>query len=101
MRGFLYVNMAITAVAGAGAGVSVAYGFYLTALIFVCLIFICCTAPFTWKRAFRVGWLRGRVAMMDSLAEATRRNMSLPDWIGAELERDGIHYVRLDADDEP
>lgn len=35
-------------------------------------------------------WLTGRIAIIGSLLEAQRRNMSLTDWLVAEAERDGF-----------
>lgn len=38
--------------------------------------------------AYRNGWLNGRASMVQALAEAHRRDMSLDDWLNGELARD-------------
>lgn len=46
-------------------------------------------------RAYRTGWLGGRLALMESMAEAQKRGMTAADWLAAEAERDGIPIRRL------
>jgi hypothetical protein len=40
------------------------------------------------RSAMRSGWLLGRSALMQSMAEAGKRGMAFDDWCVAELERD-------------
>lgn len=50
------------------------------------------------KRAFVRGWLAGRGVMLSSLAEASRRRMSLPDWLETQFEQDGIPFVKIEVE---
>ena len=50
------------------------------------------------ERAYRAGWLDGRIAMLASMGEAQRRGMSEAEWLVAEMERDGIPVRRLPAE---
>jgi hypothetical protein len=99
MRRMLKLNLVLGAVAGGLAGVCLALGYYIESLSLVIVFLNCCAAPFFWKRAFQVGWIKGRHAMLDSMAEATRRHMSLPDWITAEMERDGFVVLHEEVED--
>jgi hypothetical protein len=98
-----WVNLGLCALAGGGAGVCIALGFYITAATLAVVAVNCMLAPIFWKRVFwvgyRNGWLTGRQAMLNSMAEATQRHMSMPEWIEAEMERDGFHVVHIDVDE--
>jgi hypothetical protein len=93
------LNIVLGGVAGALAGLCLALGYYIESLTLVIVMLNCCAAPFFWKRAFQVGWLKGRQAMLNSMAEATRRQMGLIDWVEAEMERDGFVVLRERPDD--
>jgi hypothetical protein len=99
MRRMLWVNIGLAAVAGVGAGVCLALGYYIQSLSLTIVFLNCCAAPFFWKRAYQLGWLAGRGAMLNSMAEATQRRMSLPDWITAEMERDGFVVLHEEVED--
>lgn len=59
-------------------------------------------APYAAERLFHLGWLNGRQALFESMSEAMRRDMTMPEWIVAELERDGVECVHFvfEADEE-
>lgn len=40
--------------------------------------------------SYRSGWLSGRSAMIGSMSEAMGRDMSLEEWLHAELARDAV-----------
>jgi hypothetical protein len=42
------------------------------------------------RASFRAGWLEGRLALLQSMAEAQKRGMTSLEWLTAEAERDGI-----------
>lgn len=52
------------------------------------------------RRAYRAGWLDGRIAMVLSMNEAMRRGMGLVEWLQAEAERDGIE-VEISVGGQP
>lgn len=71
---------------------------YITALYLTILGLMMLAFDRLVKRAFQVGWLKGRQAMLNSMAEATRRQMGLVDWVEAEMERDGFVVLREHPD---
>lgn len=99
MRRMLKLNIGLATVAGGLAGGCLALGYYIQSATFVILMLWFAFLPLSFKRGFQVGWLRGRHAMLNSMAEATRRRMSLLDWVEAEMERDGFVMVK-ETDDE-
>lgn len=54
--------------------------------------------------AYRSGWMDGRAAMVQSMAEAMRRRMDLNEWLAGEAERDmatlGIPVMFVTDDDD-
>lgn len=54
--------------------------------------------------AYRHGWLRGRSAMVNSMDEASRRGMSVDEWLQTELARDcmvlGVDLADIRRSDE-
>ena len=100
MKRLLRLNIVLCAIAGGLAGVCLSLGYYIEAATLAVVILNCAANPFFWKRTFQVGWLRGRQAMLNSMAEATRRRMGMIDWVEAEMERDGFVVLR-ERDDAP
>jgi hypothetical protein len=98
------INMALSGLAGAGIGVSVSLGYYVIAVAFAVIMVNLWMMPIFWRGYFRHGfthgWLAGRHAMIQSICEAQRRHMSLPDWITAEMERDGFDAVSFEIEDD-
>jgi hypothetical protein len=48
----------------------------------------CLLRRLTRARAYRNGWLDGRMQMVSSMAEAMNRGLTLEQWMDCELERD-------------
>jgi len=91
-------NMIFAIAAGAGMGVSLALGLYVQSATFAVLMLLSCFMPLWYKRGYRDGWLMGRHAMLNSMAEATRRKMSFPEWIETQFEQDGISFVKIEVE---
>jgi hypothetical protein len=95
-------NIAIVALWFGLAGALMGLGLYIFAAAFA--IFGLCMAaqPFFWskvfRRGFRCGWLEGRMTMLSSIQEAQQRRMTMPEWLEAELERDGIPFVKIEVE---
>lgn len=101
-RWMLWGNLGLCAVAGGLAGACIGLGLYLTA---AGLILLCITTglmPLWFKQGYRYGWLAGRCAMLTAMIEAMQRGMSAPDFIQAEMERDGVPVVHVvvEVDDD-
>jgi len=47
-----------------------------------------CTGISRRLRVYRSGWLQGRAQMVASLAEASRRGMTLQEWAVSQAEKD-------------
>jgi len=49
-----------------------------------------CTGVFKRMNAYKWGWLSGRTAMVRSLREASRRDLSVGEWLEGERQRDAV-----------
>jgi hypothetical protein len=72
-------------------------GGYVMAVILACEAVLLVNCVTLRRAAFRDGWLQGRAAMFQSLAEAQRRGLSPGEWIIGECERDGYRVEWADA----
>lgn len=45
------------------------------------------------RTRYSAGWIDGRLALLQSMAEAQRRGISLADWLAAEAERDAVDHL--------
>lgn len=108
MRYVLLINRTLAAASAGGAGYFLVQGDFMTSLI-LALVFMtslilalvavnCCLHPAGWRRAYRLGWIRGRQAMVSSIQEAQLRHMSMTEWVQAEMERDDW-IVKVDTEE--
>lgn len=97
-------NLGLCSLATGAAAVCLVNGLYPLAIacgvLFAVGLVNIVAYPHGLGRAYRCGWRMGRQAMFVSMSEAMQRHMTVPEWIEAELERDGIDFIRLHVEVE-
>jgi hypothetical protein len=100
----IWANIAVCSLAAGMVAMCLTRGLYVTALGFGLAGLVALANNWFvvhWAGlAYRVGWLSGRTALFESMSEAMRRKMTMPEWLEAEFERDGMEFLHFEFEED-